>query len=127
MYVSEAHIDPKSHDEKVLIIDDEIDICFLISSILKQKNISSSFVNTLTAAEKMIESEKPDVVFLDNHLPDGLGVNFIGQIKSKLPGTKVVMISAHDMGSDKRRAYQQGADIFLSKPFTKNMIYAAIG
>lgn len=65
----------------VLIIDDELDICFLLSSILRKLNFRTSYVTTLASATRVLSEKKPDIIFLDNHLPDGFGVDFIGQIK----------------------------------------------
>ena len=42
---------------KALIIDDETDICYLLSRLLKQKNLETAFVNSLSAADKALENE----------------------------------------------------------------------
>jgi len=112
-----------NHRVKALIVDDEKDICFLLGSILKQKNIDSSQANTLLEAEKIIENEAPPVIFLDNHLPDGLGINSIKRIKSKSPQSTIVMITAHDNASERKEALEKGADYFIAKPFTKELIF----
>ncbi|MFC4263009.1 response regulator [Ferruginibacter yonginensis] len=111
---------------KALIIDDETDICYLLSRLLKQKNLETAFVNSLTAANEALETEHPGIIFLDNHLPDGLGMNYIGYIKKKYPETKVVMITAHDSAIDRAMAIENGADFFIGKPFTKEIIYKAV-
>lgn len=111
---------------KVLIIDDEIDICFLLGSILKGRNLQVSYVNTLSEAAGAIEAQHPKIVFIDNHLPDGLGVDYIKQLKDENPGTKVVMITAYDNFSDRAKAFKNGADTFISKPFSKDLIYQAV-
>jgi len=80
---------------KALIIDDETDICFLLSGILKQKNFQSTLAGSLAEAEKIVENETEySVIFLDNHLPDGLGVNYISTLKRKCPSSMIVMITA---------------------------------
>ena len=112
----------KVNDEKALIVDDEIDICYLLSGILKQKKFQTSFVNSLNDAQNMLKKEKPAIIFLDNNLPDGRGVDFISKIKKLYPATKVVMITAFDTYSDRSKAYEEGADFFLGKPFTRDMI-----
>lgn len=107
---------------EVLIIDDEKDICFLLGSLLKTKDIQSNYVNTLKDAANILESTDPEIIFLDNHLPDGLGVNFIGFIKRFHPLTKIIMITAHDTIADKQRAFKEGVDYFIGKPFSKESI-----
>lgn len=108
---------------KALIIDDEIDICYLLSGILRNKNIHPNYVNTLAAAILALEEQHPEVIFLDNHLPDGMGVDFISKIKKMRPDSKVVMITAYDTGADRNKAIAEGVDYFISKPFSRDTIY----
>src|ERR1700749_4246159 len=102
---------------KALIIDDEIDICYLLSSILKNKNVQPNYVNSLSEATAALTADTPQIIFLDNHLPDGMGMDFIRHIKSTMPSTKIVMITAYDNSSDRNKALQLGADKFIGKPF----------
>ena len=111
---------------KVLIIDDETDICYLLSTLLKQKNLDTDYVNTLTDAALALKKTTPEIIFLDNHLPDGLGMNFIEYIKNHYPTVKIVMITAHDTAADRQRALKEGADYFISKPFTRDVIYKTV-
>lgn len=111
---------------KVLIIDDEADICYLLSTLLKQKNLEASYVNTLTDAAVALKNTTPEIIFLDNHLPDGLGMDFIEYIKNHYPEIKIVMITAHDTAADRQKALKEGADYFISKPFTRDMIYKTV-
>ncbi len=107
---------------KALIIDDEMDICFLLSNIIRSKKLQASYVNSLADALPVLERLQPDMIFLDNHLPDGLGVDFIKQIKEFYPKMKVVMITAYDNLSERTKAFNNGADIFITKPFNKEII-----
>lgn len=112
----------KTHKIEALIIDDEADICYLLGSLLRKKDIDTSYVNTLRDAANILESTDPQIIFLDNHLPDGLGVNFIGFIKRFHPLTKIIMITAHDTAADVKKAYKEGVDYFIGKPFSKESI-----
>lgn len=107
---------------KALIIDDEIDICYLLSSILRKKNINTNYVNSITEARQALERQHPELIFLDNRLPDGMGIDFIEQIKRKHPGIKVAMITAYDTAVDRTKALLQGADFFIPKPFSRDAI-----
>ena len=108
---------------KVLIIDDEPDICYLLSALLKKIKIESVFVHTIAGGRSQLELFNPPLIFLDNHLPDGMGVDFIRSIKKTYPDTKVAMITAHDTAMDRERAMNEGADFFIGKPFTRDTIY----
>jgi two-component system OmpR family response regulator len=111
---------------KVLIIDDELDICYLLSGILNRKKLTTSYVNTLGDARTALDADIPDLVFLDNHLPDGYGLDFISHIKLTYPDTKIIMITAHDSAEERNRAYREGVDLFLSKPFSRELIYETL-
>lgn len=111
---------------KALIIDDESDICFLLSSILRQQNVESSCANNLSEANLTLTRITPALIFLDNHLPDGLGVNYVQHIKNLHPAAKVVMISAYDTPADRLLAEARGVDLFIGKPFTRDSVIHAI-
>jgi len=111
---------------KALIVDDEIDVCYLLSSILKYKNLQASYVNSINEAKRVLKEGRHSIIFLDNHLPDGFGVNFIREIKKLDPGIKIIMITAQDTNNDKDKAYEQGVDQFIGKPFTRETIFSAI-
>jgi CheY-like chemotaxis protein len=111
---------------RALIIDDEVDICYLLRGMLRQKNIDASYVTTLADAEAHLQKNDPPVIFLDNHLSDGLGVEHIAGIKANHPATFIIMITAHDTSADREIAYKKGVDLFIGKPFTKEMILKAV-
>lgn len=115
--LSNNHTDNKIF--KALIVEDDVDICYLLSGILRQKKLATSSVNTLKDAMRELESNKPDIVILDNHLPDGLGVEFIAYIKQYYPLTHIILITAHDTVTDRTKAIDMGADYFIGKPFTR--------
>jgi two-component system OmpR family response regulator len=115
---------PNTKPPFALIVDDETDICYLLSSILKQKNVYSVFASSLNEADKLLEMNYDfSIIFLDNHLPDGLGTSFIRRLKTKFPNTPVVMITAHDNSTDRLRAEGEGVDFFIGKPFSKEKIF----
>lgn len=111
--------------KKVLIIEDEGDMCLLLNIMLNGKEMELDHVKSLASAEEYLQKQQPPVVILDNKLPDGFGIDFINHIKTNYPSTKIIMISGYD-GSAKDVALYNGADIFLEKPFTKNQLYDAI-
>ena len=111
--------------KKLLIIEDEGDMCLLLNIMLNGKEMELDHVKSLASAEEYLQKQQPPVVILDNKLPDGFGIDFINFIKTNYPSTKIIMISGYD-GSAKDVALFNGADIFLEKPFTKNQLYDAI-
>jgi len=111
---------------QALIIDDEVDICYLLKGILRQKNIAADHVTSLAAAESFLQGTAPPVIFLDNHLSDGLGVDYVRTLKARYPFSKIVMITAHDTAHDREKAYREGVDFFISKPFNREIIFRTI-
>jgi DNA-binding NtrC family response regulator len=63
--------------QNVLVVDDEPDICFLFEKILQKRNVQTEFAKSLADATILIENSSPYLIFLDNSLPDGRGVEFI--------------------------------------------------
>ena len=110
----------------VLIVDDEVDICYFLKRNLNRKDFSASFVNTIKEAELAVDTEHPSILLLDNHLPDGLGLDFALKVKKEHPEIKIVMITAHDTQNDRSDANKNGIDYFLSKPFMMTEVYKAI-
>jgi two-component system, OmpR family, response regulator len=113
---------PDDKPVEVLIVEDEEDICYLLSGILRKKNLSTSYVTSLFAARKVLSKQNPDILFIDNHLPDGMGVDYIPKVKQEHPHTKIIMITAHNTSDDKAQAITQGADYFIGKPFSSETI-----
>lgn len=107
-----------SLNTKILIVDDEEDICYFLSRNLSKRNLTTSFAHNLSDAEKQLASDEPAIMLLDNHLPDGFGINFISKVKEMYPEMKIVMMTAHDGPQERAKAYSYGVNYFLSKPFT---------
>ena len=116
----------KKNNHTALIIDDESDICFLLSNILRSNNLEVQFVNSLNEGKSYLMRNHPNLLFLDNHLPDGYGIDFISYVKKEHADTKIVMVTAHDTPEDRRKALLEGADFFISKPFSASEIKRAI-
>ncbi len=110
----------------ILIIEDEGDISLILNLMLKKEAIEIEHVTTLAKATTQLQQQSPDIVIIDNQLPDGLGIEYIKEIKSSHPLIKIIMITGNTDSTDKETALQNGADVFLAKPFTKEQIQTAI-
>lgn len=103
---------------KILIVDDEEDICYFLSRNLTRRGYITSISHSLAEAQLQLDRSKPDILLLDNHLPDGKGIDFVKKVNYKYPDLKIVMITAHDDPEDRSKAYNNGVKYFLSKPFS---------
>lgn len=107
-----------------LIIDDDIDLCMTLRAVLRSSISGIYTANTLEEARRRLPELKPEVIFLDNNLPDGEGVSMVKEIKAQLPGTAIIFITAVD--SAKSKALEQGVDVYLEKPLTFLAITGAL-
>jgi len=116
---------PTKTPKKVLIIEDEGDLCLLLNILLDEKGMEVDHVQSLAKAEEYLLQEEPSLVLLDNRLPDGFGIDFISIIKKQHPSTKVIMITGVDAAAGDV-AIENGADLFLKKPFTRAELHQAV-
>jgi len=111
--------------KKVLIIEDEGEMCLVLNLLLNQDEMELDHVKNLTDADEYLKQAQPQIVILDNKLPDGFGVDFISYIKQNYPSVKIIMRSGFD-SAVKDVALHNGADYFLEKPFTKSELCNSI-
>jgi two-component system, OmpR family, response regulator len=111
----------------VLIVDDEADICLLLSGLLRRLGYQPTCAHYLEEGRQCLSQQQFDAIFLDLNLPDGLGFDLLTTIKKDaLANPKVVMISAFDGVAERTRASAQGADYFMGKPFTRKTVEQAL-
>ncbi|HLP51666.1 MAG TPA: response regulator [Chitinophagales bacterium] len=110
--------------KEALIIDDDVDLCLTLKSVLHSTIPTIHTANTLAAGSQLILELKPEIVFLDNNLPDGQGINLIRFIKEQSPLSFIIFITAADNAKDD--AIYKGVDVFLEKPLTYSSILNAI-
>ena len=111
--------------QKILIIEDEGEMCLVLNILLSDEDIELEHVKNILAAEEYLAEELPSLIVLDNKLPDGYGVDYISHLKKRYPSIKIIMITGFD-ASVKDVAMENGADLFLEKPFTKEEFLTAI-
>ena len=108
--------------QTAMIIDDDTDLSYLLSIILESRKIHTMMVHTLAEAEECLTYLKPTVIFLDNSFPEGLGVNFIRNIKTADEEIKIVMMTADRAAWIEQKAKEEGINYFLKKPFSRDLI-----
>ena len=113
---------------KVLIVDDS---AFTIASIRKTVEAMDGYEVIGEAidgrsAYKKAKTLKPDIITLDNILPDTIGTKLIKPFKKLLPYVKILMVSAIQQHSVTQEALDLGADEYLVKPFKDEELMEAI-
>ena len=85
--------------KKILIIDDEVDFCLIMKGYFSRKNYEVFVAYTLQTGLFLLDENKPDILFLDNNLPDGQGWKYVDPIVEKNPHLEIYLISAHQSKS----------------------------
>ena len=118
---------PKRRIKNILIVDDEKDLCWLLTNALQSKGYNVSAANSIIKGIACLKKKVPNLVLLDLKLPDGNGMDLLPEIKAAAPQAIVVIISAY--GSEEKRAeakHQKGVHGFIDKPFTEEKILETI-
>lgn len=110
-------------EKRILVVEDEGDMRLILDIILHNKKTTIDHANNLAKAKEYLAVETPDIIVLDNKLPDGRGLGFVSYIKETKPSTKILMISGDDIAKE---SSENGVDIFLKKPFSKQLIFDAV-
>ncbi|MHB8844741.1 MAG: sigma-54-dependent transcriptional regulator [Nitrospirota bacterium] len=102
--------------QDILIIDDEPAILVLFSKFLAGLGYMAATASSLAAARDLLASRDFQAVIVDQHLPDGKGVELINDIRTANPAAAIVMITGQADVPLAVEAMQKGADNFLTKP-----------
>lgn len=102
--------------KKILIVDDETDICELIEITLMRMGISSQSALNLTDAKLLLDSEHFDLCLTDMHLPDGNGISLVEHVQENFKDMPIAVITAHGNMESAVLALKAGAFDFVSKP-----------
>src|SRR5450631_3879804 len=100
----------------VLVVDDEPDLCELLSITLERMNLSPRTAARIADAQRLLKTEQFDLCLTDMQLPDGDGLELIDWMQHNTPMVPVAVITAHGNMELAVRALKLGAFDFVSKP-----------
>src|SRR5271170_4897447 len=100
----------------VLVVDDEPDLCELLSITLQRMDLSPRTANSVGMAQRMLKTEQFDLCLTDMQLPDGNGLELVEWMQQYTPSVPVAVITAHGSMETAVRALKVGAFDFVSKP-----------
>lgn len=103
---------------RVLIIDDEIDICEMMRDFFSARGYEVIYALTGQGGIDAFSIEKPHIVILDLCLTDMSGLEALKEIKSLYPSCIVIIITGSASEDDKKEAMKLDADFYISKPFS---------
>jgi DNA-binding NtrC family response regulator len=115
----------------ILVVDDENDVRFVISEVLKENGYNVFGAESVAAVQKAMAGEQPDVVILDVKLGSGkdderAGLDLLPQIKKRWPDTEVIILTGQGTVEMAMEAGRRGAYTFLSKPFQNGKLLADV-
>jgi DNA-binding response OmpR family regulator len=112
---------------KIVIVDDDIEICETFCDILKHAGHEVRILNSGAEAFRLLPKLVPDVVLLDMHMPGVSGVLTLSYIRrlSRLVNTKIIIISGHPELAESAKSIW-GADLFLPKPISPKQLVDAV-
>lgn len=102
--------------KKVLIVDDEADICELIEITLMRMGITSQSALNITDAKTLLDAEPFDLCLTDMKLPDGNGIDLVYHVQKNFSDLPIAVITAHGNMESAVKALKAGAFDFVSKP-----------
>ena len=109
----------------VLIVEDDSAVRNLVATALESQGYEYLTATTGGSAIEMIATHSPDIVLLDLGLPDMDGIDVIGRIRA-WSTTPIIVLSARSEDTDKITALDEGADDYLSKPFSVGELLARL-
>ncbi|MEK7448101.1 MAG: response regulator [Planctomycetota bacterium] len=112
----------KDQIKNILIIDDEKDLCSLLSDVLTRKGYNVSVAHSKREGVTFLKKELPDLVFLDLKLPDDDGMKILSKINNMDSRPIVSIISAYGSEEKREEAKKKGVYSFIDKPFTEKDI-----
>lgn len=105
----------------VVLIDDDVDLLFLLTRHLEKLGAKTRTFSTATEAAAFLDQNKEPLaaVCLDLGLPDQSGFDVCARLKAdpRLTGVPIIFMSGRTGLDDEARALEVGADAFLKKPF----------
>ena len=102
-------------NEKILIVDDEKEMCLLVKSFLENEQFQTYTAYDATSALELLESVEPDLILLDIMLPEIDGYELLEYIKPL--GIPVIFLTAKGDVLDKVKGLKSGAEDYITKPF----------
>lgn len=114
--------------KKVLIVDDSPAEVKLILGLLEKEGYWPVGLNDPRRVEEVITTERPNVILLDVVMPDRNGFQVCRDLKgnAEFNTIPVILVTSKDTASDKYWGQQQGADGYVTKPFTREELLRAV-
>ncbi len=112
---------------RILLIEDDTVLGAAVRDQIAGDGQSVDWVTRLDAAGSAVRGTSYDLILLDLMLPDGRGIGFLRNLRSRGDVTPVIILTALDQVTDRIEGLNAGADDYLVKPFDLAELSARIG
>lgn len=111
--------------KSILIVEDDTTLAQGLCRALLTDTITTEYCGTIRQARSILREAQYNLILLDVNLPDGNGFDFLKEIKSTrmIP---VILLTANDLESDIVSGLEQGADDYITKPFSLAILRARV-
>jgi two-component system phosphate regulon response regulator PhoB len=112
----------------ILVVEDELPIVELITFSLRGAGWAVDAVNDTASAWAYLQHKRPQLMLLDWMLPDQSGIKLLSKIRGdrNFATLPIIMLTAKSMEEDKVQGLEQGADDYITKPFSPRELNARI-
>ena len=112
--------------EQLLIVEDDIGLNQGLSKAMKTDGRQIISCKDLRTAREQLLCGRVSLILLDISLPDGSGLDLLREIKEKTPDIPVILLTANDTDMDIVDGLEQGADDYITKPFSLSVLRARV-
>lgn len=107
---------------KVLVVDDEPDICDLVTMTLARMEVAACSAHSLSEAKQVLQKSNFDLCLTDMCLPDGDGIELVDYLQKHFPGIPAAVITAFGNVEGAVNSLKAGAFDYVSKPIDLNIL-----
>ena len=109
--------------ERLLLIEDDLALVEGVRLALQGQDRSVTLCRSLAQGQAALGETAFDLLILDVNLPDGSGLNLLGQLRGQVP---VILLTANDLETDIVTGLELGAEDYITKPFSLAVIRARV-
>ena len=117
---------PKSDPKNILVVDDDMSVRTVFSSVLRKEGYRVTAVKDGYEAIKAIDKKSFDLALVDLKMPGLDGIEVLKKIKSRRPQTRVIIYTGYGSVTTAVEAMRKGAADYLTKPFSPHELKAGV-
>jgi two-component system response regulator AtoC len=99
-----------------LLVEDDRSFSSLAAAVLRREGMTVTLARSLHEARVALSEDAPEIVILDRRLPDGDGMEFLPEVRARVPAAAILVVTAHGDIASAVEAMRLGATDYLTKP-----------